>query len=187
MSTAKKAICKGGSAPVSKPVLCKSCGITSHPGNACFQRCHHHWHIGKLLDCEVIDMDKLMVSAPLASTALHDDDLFMKIQHLFRSELSKLETNIKELKSHLNCLTVSLDDLKNRVNNLETTYCASQQDLISEMQERIVRSHNIMFFNVEESDSRTEKSAVLNIIQAIRPSDYPDLRIIRLGKSKGRI
>ena len=202
--------CKGCGAGVVNPVTCGRCGVVSHPG--CLGRTGHPWHNGLLLNCgpstssgsAVVDVDvtgsQLVLSQPSFPTV---DMLRDMMRELIREEFGnfrqQIVSSIREELADIKCKTSDLDE---RVRLLEQNSARGTDQLlmgpmitdkiIAEMNDRRVRSGNLIIHGLPESPSSSpdlsraeDLEAVKSILNQIRPSDYVDITLLRLGKRIG--
>lgn len=150
MSQSKKLICKGCGIAVAKPVTCISCDVASHP--ACVHRTQHPFIKGKLLDCGDDLTPTASPTTPTHGTVISSyDDLLKKINDLLDAKFSKLENELRIFRSNLELLNNSLTDLNNRVSKLESN--CSEEDILEELADRNRKSHNIILFNLADTDA----------------------------------
>ncbi|KZC13910.1 hypothetical protein WN55_06263 [Dufourea novaeangliae] len=178
-------MCKGCTTPVTNPVICPTCGISSHPGSSCLLRCSHPWQTGKLLDCS----EPTTAVSPNSEAYDINKNLLEKISDVLDSKLKKLENNfmvfqssIDVLNSTLNNINTRINDLTSRMNKLESHTNNQEESIIKEIVERNKRSHNLISFNLDENPSQSDKTAIKNILDTILSvSCNTSITIRRLG------
>ena len=203
--------CKGCGTGVVNPVTCAHCGVVSHPG--CIGRTGHPCVNGLFLNCglssssgsAVVDVDvtdsQLVQAQPSFPTVDMLKDMMSEIR-LLREEFGNFRQEIvSTIREELADLKSNVSDLDKRVRLLEQNAASgtgqlslgplATDEIMAELKDRQARAGNLIIHGLPESPSfspdisRSEDLvAVKSILNQIRPSDYVDITLLRLGKRR---
>ncbi|XP_077255245.1 uncharacterized protein LOC143893584 [Temnothorax americanus] len=176
----RRTTCKGCGATVVKPIVCEDCGIASHPG--CLARTGHPHSDGRFLCCSQGSFDLT-------------DHLIGKIRAIireeftiFREELASLyRADIEQIAAEMQGLTEKVTEIENKISSASASI--NHEEIMEEISERERRSSNLIFYNIEESnspssstdDGSNDLATAEEIIRKIRPLNPPRIKIRRLG------
>lgn len=208
MANVKKT-CKGCSSTVQKPVICPSCGISSHPGRRCLERSGHPWANGRLIDCNANPSS----TAPFVVARGHASSLNVSPQddNYIRSEFRRLSELITDqicdlkvdYKTEIESLHKVISSLLVRINDLESKISADSpsdnnvilmEDTIAEIEDRRKRAKNLMIFNVDENveersssravdgDKHEDLVRVSNVFSDVIADDNDIVHVRRIGR-----
>lgn len=86
--------------------------------------------------------------------------------------------------SNIEALNNTLQNINAKVKKLESNTKNLEESIMDEIVQRIWRSHNLIFFDLEENTSKSDISLVRNILDTILRGSYdPDVTVKRFGRS----
>ena len=210
--------CKGCGAQVANPVTCPGCGMFCHPGSTCLSRSGHPWYDGSLLNCRsgsprtVTAVNQSTASPSLTqslstiSTATLQslsslptaDEIKGIIKDQFRTELaafrsevlSVLKTELSDMRSEIKLLSDRVKALEDKPSiPSEQLPSSSTDDVINELNDRELRSRNILIFDLPEQNETSlvrarsaDAEGALAILREISPLVTQTPTTYRLGK-----
>jgi len=176
-----KKACRGCGSAVAKPITCNKCNISSHPG--CLAHTGHPHANGIFVSC----------SPPTASHNINTPLLnnikeLLKIEFEdFKKEMRELYlVDLKEIRENLQCLSHRVDQLENLIEGSQPSFPMDrfEEQMMAEMEDRVNRSKNIIFFDLEENNNgvTTDVGRARDILNIIVPGGNLPLDVMRLGK-----
>lgn len=186
-----KKICKGCNVTVARPVTCGDCKVASHPG--CLSRTGHPFSDGKFKSCNGLD-DGLL--APLSLGSESEDrilgfiraefDKFNQVLVNFKQEIREMYLkDMAGMQQNIQDLTDRIEQLEKGTNSSANPAAVTEEEIMSELQDRERRSNNIMIYNLEEPSSNESMDLdIVNVkgaIQAVKKINVDNKKIIRLG------
>ena len=136
--------------------LCGGCGKTAGSGTVQCKGCDLWWHS----DCAGIqkEMYKLILeTSKVCGTHCWCCRVCASVQDGLKKQIIHLETKITTVEGKVEKNTEDIDELKDKVQNIESNGSANQDDIYKELSEREARKANIIVHGIPEPTGETSE------------------------------